>query len=327
MRLWAAGVLFLSLCGCMPEDTAVAPYNRGMLRNNTIALEPNYQRQVYMDLESNRTVGESLITDWDIAFASADTGFAIRLNTSRFMAAADMGAVDFASVRAVGNPQWHYDSPTGNPDSTAVGIWWEKRESAAASRHHVYLIDLGFDEHGKKLGYKKMAVVALTPTAYTVRFAEPDGSNEHTITIQRNEQYNVVGLSLRTASTVHHEPPTAQWDIVFTRYTHLFYAPEFTPYSVTGVLLNKGVTAAVDTTRRFEHIAPRDTAHYALSPARNAVGYEWKTYSLEEGKFTVHQNTTYIIRDRKGFYYKLRFTDFYDNNGQKGFPSFDYQTL
>lgn len=322
---WFLLALFCS--SCMPEDTAVAPYDRGMLRSHTIALEPNYQRQVYMDLESNRTVGHSLITDWDIAFTSADTGFAIALNTARFMAVADMGAVEFSSVQSAGKPQWRYDAPTGNADSTAIGTWWEQRAGAVVSLQHVYIIDLGVDALGKKLGYKKMMLVGATPTAYTLRFAALDGSNEHTATVERSASHKCVGFSFSTASAVLNEKPMAQWDIVFTRYTHVFYEPDFKPYSVTGVLLNNGVAVAVDSVRQFEDMTARDTASYALSSARDAIGYGWKTYSLDEGKFTVHQYITYIIRDRKGFYYKLRFIDFYDNNGNKGFPTFDYQTL
>ena len=35
----------------------------------------------------------------------------------------------------------------------------------------------------------------------------------------------------------------------------------------------------------------------------------------------------YVIRDRDGFFYKLRFIDFNNDMGEKGYPKFEYVRL
>lgn len=49
------------------------------------------------------------------------------------------------------------------------------------------------------------------------------------------------------------------------------------------------------------------------------IGYDWKYYDLSgSGKYIIYQKKVFVIRDQQGYLYKLRFIDFYDNNGQKG---------
>lgn len=319
----------LCLGGCIPEEDPVAPYNRGDIQQNTIGMETDYRYQVYFDLGTNRAVASALVTDWDLGFASADSGMAIWLNGGKIMAAADAGTTDFEAVTSTSGVEWRYDNPAGNRDSSAIGTWWEQIEGRVESRHQVYIIDRGVTPAGKKIGYKKLTILEYTGEAYVVRFADLNGNNDVTITVSRDEEHNNIGLLLdKTASVLATEPPNTTWDIVFTRYTHIFYEPEFTPYSVTGVLLNaNGVSIARDSTHDFEQITADMMEQYAFSTNRDALGYDWKTFYLDKNEYVVHSNMIYIIRDTEGFYYKLHFTDFYNEEGEKGFPSFEYRKL
>lgn len=319
----------LCLGGCIPEEDPVAPYNRGDIQQNTVGMEADYRYQVYFDLGTNRAVANTLVTDWDLGFPSADTSMAIRLNGGKIMAAADAGTTDFEAVLSTSGAEWHYDHPTGNPDSTALGKWWQHTDGHIESRHRVYIIDRGVNPAGKKLGYKKLTILDYTDGTYTVRFADLNGSNDATITIHREADHNIMGLLLdKAGSVLAPEPPNTIWDIAFTRYTHIFYEPEFTPYSVTGVLLNgNGVSVAKDSTRNFEQITTDLIEQYSFSTTRDAVGYDWKIFYLDKNEYIVNPKMVYIIRDTEGFYYKLHFTDFYNEQGDKGFPSFEYRKL
>jgi hypothetical protein len=324
-----SAVAALSLGGCIPEEDPVAPYNRGDIQQNMVGMETDYRYQVYFDLGTNQAVSTVLVTDWDLGFSSADSGVAIWLNPGKIMAAADAGTTDFEAVTSVDGAQWRYDDPTGNPDSTAIGLWWQKTSGVIESRHQVYIIDRGVTPAGKKVGYKKLTILDYTDETYTVRFADLNGVNDVTITVNRDEEHNLMGLLLdKTGSVLATEPPNSTWDIVFTRYTHIFYEPEFTPYSVTGALLNtNSVSVAIDSTHEFGQITADMMEQYSFSEKRDAVGYDWKTFYLDKNEYVVRTNMIYIIRDTEGFYYKLHFTDFYNEEGEKGFPSFEYRKL
>jgi hypothetical protein len=57
------------------------------------------------------------------------------------------------------------------------------------------------------------------------------------------------------------------------------------------------------------------------------VGYNWKEYDLNAGEYTVLSNINYIIQDNNNKYYKLHFIDFYNTQGEKGYPKFEVQEL
>ena len=50
----------------------------------------------------------------------------------------------------------------------------------------------------------------------------------------------------------------------------------------------------------------------------NVIGYDWKIYDFDTGFYTIDPSATYILSDTEGYFYKLRFIDFYNENGEKG---------
>jgi hypothetical protein len=65
----------------------------------------------------------------------------------------------------------------------------------------------------------------------------------------------------------------------------------------------------------------------AFSPSYEEIGFDWKIWSLTANKYTVDQNKVYVIIDSKGDYYKLKFVDFYDDQGRKGYPKMAWEIL
>ena len=162
--------------------------------------------------------------------------------------------------------------------------------------------------------------------SFRIRYAKLDGSDDHTVTVLRDTARNVTGFSFeKGGAPVTIEPLRGSWDIVFTRYTHVFYDPGYTPYAVTGVLLNRSLTvAAIDSTDDFTAIAAADTSRLLFTPALNTIGYEWKAYDLNTGVYTVDTRRAYVIRRRDGFTFKLRFVEFYDDRGERGYPRMEW---
>lgn len=322
-------VLGLLLGGCIPDENPIAPYDRGNVTRSVVTIGPDYGTQLYFDLESNAVVKSNPLASWDIAFESNDTSHHIVLNTGKAMAVVNAGNVNFDSTFASSQTEWQYDTPDGNLTTTAVGTWWNGENGSLTSKKDVYVIDLGYDEKAKHQGYRKLTIVSYSNGVYIVKYAGLKGENMRTVEVQKDALTRFTYLSLVSGGVIEVEPTsTTGWDLLFTRYTHIFYMPSTTPYLVTGVLLNATNTvAAIDSIRDFTAINTNHIPEYTFSTNRDGIGYDWKYYDLEQGVYTVDPSINYIIRTSEGFYYKLHFTDFYDQTGEKGSPTFEFQKL
>ena len=57
---------------------------------------------------------------------------------------------------------------------------------------------------------------------------------------------------------------------------------------------------------------------------KDIIGYEWKDYDFDNAMYQVDPDKIYILKNRIGFYYKLRFIDYYNSTGEKGYPTFEF---
>ena len=195
----------------------------------------------------------------------------------------------------------------------------------------VYLIHPGIDANGNELGnYKKFVFEGIFLDSYLIRYANLDGSNEQRRAIPKNENINFVSFSFNENSTVNIEPPKVQWDILFSRYTDTVYTidgSEFlTGYAVTGAYLNEnGVETYLEESIVYEDFKASDIQLDLFSSKKNTIGHAWKQF---DEQYSILDNKSYIIKDRDGRYFKLRFLSFYDSiTGNKGFPSFEFELL
>jgi len=53
----------------------------------------------------------------------------------------------------------------------------------------------------------------------------------------------------------------------------------------------------------------------------------WKEFNFETNLYSVKDNINFVIRDFEGKYYKMRFIDFYNSQGLKGYPKFELEEL
>jgi len=311
-----AMILFFS---CRKEERPITPNVPGDLLTNTAAMSNDYRYQLYFNLEKNEFVGHNIKTDWDLAFTTGADDFIIKTNVANAMSVANLGEVDFSSVTdTVGFQQNEkYDLVTGDLDSTAIGD--------GRNKENLFIVNKGYSFTGQHRGYVKLKVIDYSPSSYSFRIGELSDENGTVYEIEKESAYNFSFFSIDELSKILIEPEKESWDLIFTQYTHIFYDP-FTPYLVTGALLNQYETKAVLIEDiPFSEIELSDAMDMILSHHINTVGYNWKTFT--DGSFTIHSDKIYIIQDQKGFYYKLRFIDFYDNNGQRGAPKWEYQAL
>lgn len=334
-------VSFLLMCiilltSCFKEDEIVVPQKPGDVETVVIEMLPDYTIQSYFNLSDGEVKASNLRTDWDIALSTEPGDYTLWLNTSIFMYAAHTGISDFNVPLATNGRDWKFDESNGNPEGNAIGKWWTSDERGVRSKKEVILIDRGIDADGLPRGFLKIQpLIDSLTNEVSIRIAKPDGSQEKLYHIPADPQRRFVTVSFDNGyNNPQPEPPSGQWDLLFTTYTTLLFTDtgEPYPYLVNGVLLNDTlVTAIRDTITPFAEI-DRDLAEsLSLSAARDAIGYDWKEINgdVTSGNitYTARSHWSYIIRDHNGFYYKLRFIDFYNTLGKKGYPTFEFQRL
>lgn len=311
------------LLSCMKKELPVPLKPQGKEITASVEMTEDYKLQVFYSLRNNTVVATNKYTAWDLGFETAPEGWHIILNGAKFKMAVypikkkfeEVTSADTTGIASL------IDVASGDADSTAFGDWRKTEKT--------YIIHRGTDETGKYLGMEKIQILSVDASKYVVRFAAIDGSNDKTLEVLKNEQYNYTFLSFDGGGkTLLIEPPRKEWDIAFTKYTHFYYDLDMR-YSVVGCLLNSYNTSAGrdSVTKNFAEIDLRKVASVMLRREIDVIGFEWKSYDLNTGKFTVDAGRHYIIRSgEEGVYYKLRFVDFY-MNGVKGTPQFEYQRL
>jgi hypothetical protein len=329
MRILPIILIFtLSLTSCFKEDEMVPAHEQGDMEEGQATLGSDYEHQVFFDLYHNMEVSANLVSDWDLSFESSGGGWVIRLNSSKFMVAGNSFDTTFTADLDQAELEMLFDTSDGNPDSTAIGPWYQSDEDSTWSHQYVYLVDRGSDEQFKPVGLKKIRF-EISGEDYLIRFANTDNSNDTTLRISRDPSQDKIYFSFESG-IVDIAPLPEAWTLLFSKYTTMLVTNEGDnyPYLVMGVLLNSnGVTASLDTIHDFMDMELADTIDLEFSSRADVIGYDWKYYNFDAGLYTIEPGMAYVIRDRDGFYYKLRFIDFYNDTGEKGSPKFEYIRL
>lgn len=323
-------IVITLLSACFKDDEMIQPHPRGDVITDTIALTDNYKFQVYYSLDSAGVVKSNRKTETDLGFECSSDGWRILLNSSTFMMAADLGVVEFGQKYDTAGTKLKFDKSDGNPDSTAIGIWFTVKGADTISNGHVYAITRGIDELGNTLGLIQFIADSLKNGVFYFRYAPLSGGTVSFGSVQKDNRFNYMWYSFRDHVVRGTEPDADRYELLFTQYTTLLFTDEGDPYPylLTGVLINRtGVSAAIDTVHPFQDITRDQATGLNYSQAVDVIGWDWKYYNFNSGVYSIRPNISYVIRNRGGYYFKLRFIGFYDKNGSKGYPVIEYQAL
>ena len=318
---------------CFKEDELIIPHVPGNYITDTVALMDNYQNQVYYNLSDSSVVSSNLRSIWDLGFEGSPEGWRVLLNTSCFMKSAYMSEQVFGAPSDTTGAIWLFNPSDGSADSLAIGKWFTVEGDDTLGTNRVLVIDRGVDAIGISRGFKQLVIDSLSDGIYYFRIAAFDGTNQQSYSVSKKRDVNHVLFSISNPSEVVSEPARLNWDLLFTQYTTLLFTDvgDPYPYLVTGVLLNPTlVVVAVDSITPFENITFETAQSMNFTKDADGIGYLWKLYDFDGGSYTVNSKIIYVIRDTKGFLYKLRFKDFYkviNSRLRKGYPSFEYQKL
>ncbi len=322
-------LLLLFLASCFEEDEMVTPHVPG--DELTVEL-PNsiYDTMQYFDCSSNLITQAYPNKAWHLGFESAKEGWQIRLNSAANYYIRHTGETDFNAVTSIPDGfEWIYDKPDGDRDSTAIHQWVNFSDSDTIYTNEVIL--LGVYNGLIYSVLKKFVFTYVDENKYEFRYANFDGSNQIDFAVEKDTMVQYVYFSYENGGSIVPQTIKTDWDLLFSQYLTTLYDIDSvpTPYSVRGVLINPfGVEVAVDTSMSFMDITLDNIIDLDYSSRLDIIGHDWKDFQGQvKGDYVVFTNINFLIRDFAGFHYKLRFIDYYNNQGEKGYPEFEYQRL
>jgi hypothetical protein len=284
----------------------------GTVVTDTVSTGPSYTNQVWYSLPDDEQ-GSSPKDNWDIAFEATGYAASILANTQKGLAVyqspyavAQWSAVDTAGIDswpALHNSDltWDEGALNSNPDGNFDLGWGEYDMNT-----HVVTGDSIFVVKLVSGAWKKLRINSLAGSTYTFTYANLDGSNEQTGTIAKGDYSgkNFAYYSLETNTPLDREPVSTTWDVTFTKYITTILAPAPTPYGVTGLLLNKNVTAIKAAGIDVNSVS---YSTYTFQNDINTIGYDWKAFA---GSWTIEDSLVYFVQRSNGDVWKLIFTGF-----------------
>jgi Secretion system C-terminal sorting domain/HmuY protein len=159
--------------------------------------------------------------------------------------------------------------------------------------------------------FKKLQIQSLTGLTYTFRYADLNGANERTATVNKADHTGktLAYYSLTTNQSVQAEP-TGGFDLLYCRYVTKLYDPSTMTdinYQLTGVLNGRGVEVAKATSVTQTDV---DYAKWddSLSTRIDVIGHDWKSFT--GAGWVVATDFAYYVRAANDNVYHMYFIDF-----------------
>lgn len=284
----------------------------------------NYAQFAFYHLSDGHT--QTFAHDsWDLAFQVSSMGVGIHINEATPLS---FGAPASPIALYVGddalNPSW------SNTDTTGMTRLYNPEISWGTGAFNVPVnpqnpFDMGWGNYdmvthgvnGTRIFFLqqrdgtwlKLQIASLTNGVYTIRYAQLDGTQEQTFTLDKAQYsgHSVVFYSLTTQSVLQVAPG---WDLLFGRYVTPLDdgAGGMLDYLVTGTLQNADVQVA-----QADNIDPVTVDHLdyanAYSDTLTTIGHDWKYFDFTTG-WGVTPNQAYFAKVAGDSLYKLVFLDF-----------------
>lgn len=282
-----------------------------------VSIGAGYSNQTFYSM-ANGEISSVSNTDWDLAFQIAGFQAAILVNGKNnvklFRSTLDVNSWAVVSANdTVGmmNP--------GNELLNQDTSWWSGAFNITADATNAF--DLGWGVYdmathvvlGDSLYFiklsngvvKKLWIQALQNSTYYFQYADLDGSNEVTASLNKTafSGKNFGYYSIVNNTTLDREPNKYTWDLTFMQYMAT------TPYvyKVTGALSNDSVTVA----KAYPVDVPSSPFWgQSYSQYINTIGFNWKSYSMSLNQWVIEDSLVYFVNDRQGGLWKLYFSGF-----------------
>lgn len=300
--------------------------------NDSATMGPGYAQNVYYSMK-NGTVSSVDNNNWHLAFRTGLQTDGIRINS----------AVSSVTVALYLYPKGNISSWNNFDTSGGYGNWvrYENNQTdwefGAFNRASVGFPDFSWGvydmsthivtgdslylmvyKNGANTVLKKLWVESKAAGNWKFRFANVDGSNEHSAEIKNADHTdrNYVYYNLEQKQVVAQEPANNTWDIVFTRYMAIQGIGVY--YPVMGVLSNVGTATIRATGKPTSEISLGDYLQ-DTSKLANVIGDDWKTFDNGTFRWKLADSTAFFLRSKEGAFWKLIFTNFGGQGNGKSF--------
>lgn len=292
-----------------------------------ISTAAGYQKQSFVNLAAGT---EKLVNNnsWDIAFTvfgQQDAGVFINESAGTSMGQPQAAIelfdaltddfseqpdpallVDYQLFNA--EKTWSYGAfnerrNAGNPFDFGWGAYNPQTNQVVGNA--VYVIKL---RNGQ---YRKFKIESLSGTTYTFKYANLDGTNESTKSLNKADHNGKIlaYFSFETGNPADVEP-SGGFDLLYYRYITPLFDPgtiEYIPYAVTGILHGRGARVA-----EADGVNPNTVAFSdfqdSLKTELDGIGYDWKSFSGTA--WSVDQDRVFFLKTAEGRVWKLQFIDF-----------------
>ena len=293
-----------------------------------ISCGAGYNKQSYVNLanETQKTVNNDA---WDIAFTAfgvQDAGIFINESSGSslgqnlptaevYYTYSDDFNSDFDISILEDNTllndelSWNYGAFNGTRDTlSAFDFGWGQYEptSHGVIGYQVFIVKL------RNGNYKKIFFESLIGTAYTFKYANLDGTDLVTKTIDKTvdgKGKSLIFFNLSSNSVVDVLPDNG-YDFMYGRYISIATDPNGTiiqQYNVTGVLSAPGVSCVSADNVDFNTVNFDDYKD-GLSEKMDVIGYDWKTFSGTG--WSLDDNRVFFLKSPDNTVWKLQFIDF-----------------
>ena len=318
----------VSLIGCIENELPIPPREPSSAVIRAVSIGSDYSGQVHFDLDLGQEYSNTKDA-WCLRFHFDGDSIWMDLNSSRYMRSAPLVLTQSETAFSEDDADafnWTVNHPEGRTLEQLI------------ENDQVTAIDLGRDPYNpiESLGSSRIQILEKSEEYVTLRtsilLADSDSEIENnwdTTTIFRDLGVSNVHFSLLNNQAVDIEPSTGLWDLYFTQYTTLISQGDDLPaieYLVSGVLSHaEGVRVMQVESGTWDFWKEAEWPEQDLLTAWDVIGYDWKSYSLSEGAYSINQDLIYCIRTDDGREFLLRFLDFYDDEGNAGL--FTFETL
>jgi hypothetical protein len=296
-------ILTVGLTSCFEDDIAVDPVER--IHSSMEIDAGEVKKDVnFISLDQGRVLQKVDPMIWDLTYE----GGVLTMNGFKSMEAAQILG-SWADIKDTNGLKFDYISTDYN------GKIWELKAN------QMYVLNMGLDKEFETIGFMKFRFTA-DGSVVKLQFSDLEAETFKEVTLMEERfHYSINGDSTAIL------PFPSEYDFALGRYTDFVIFPdEQAFYKVYGAIL--GNARAKQYNKAFEEITSeyRDSILDA-SNSQKSIGWDWKSYTIQQGLYKVYEDNTYLIESNSGFVYKLRFIDFYNSKGVSGHPTFEYALL
>lgn len=307
---------------------------------------PDYPNKVFIDLSANRQTAVNRV-NWDLGFYGG-TDFRVAINSSLTMMARALDKTDLNTVTSADTVGFKNEMVVGPNASTAGMAWIDDPAgdltktaiaavSATASENKVYIINRGAANPPNDpsapfptRGWKKIRIVR-NGSGYTLQYADISATTFQEIQVAKDDQRLFKYISFDAGAVVV-EPQKDRWDIAWTGFTNATnFGGGFIPYFFQDVVLqNRNGVETVElltaNVGSYENFGATNLAGLVYSTNQLGIGTKWRSGGGPGSAPAIRSDRFYIIKDKDGNIYKLRFTAL-TQDGQRGRPQIEFALL